>query len=312
MLHAESDKDKIEYGKLGIGFLDETTIAIGSEETIAEILKHETPVQNTRALELLNFSKNPLAAFAIDSKAVEKNSPPKKKAENQKEENPTAEPKINIGDKTPKQAENNEENPETNQEEKEIEDFEDFSPFSFFDFLKNADIYGSLNFDPKTGEYNDLSLSLGLLWHKVEEEKEEPLIGDGKEEEAEIKGTSLEVAGFQIGKELGLELLKSFRGLEANLIFRFEKEKVADLILATPEIINDNYTVNSAAKKAKPKAFKLNQLPNLLTNPEFYADIIKTAKRNKPEIYRYKGGGGGLSETGFSGFLNLLNFPKIK
>lgn len=286
----EHKTETIEYEKLGIGFLDNKTLAIGPSETVSGILNRDSSSKNTRALELLNFSKNPLIAFAFDSKVITKNSP--KKEKDSKEE--TAKTEDEAKDEKAKDIEVKTEEPKAesqddetkSEEKKEIASDDDdfgFSPFSeVFDFLKSCDIYGSLNFDPNSGEYNDISLSLGLLWNK-EEEPEEPLIGDGKGDDAEITGTSLEVAGFQIGKELGYDLLKTFKGLQATLIFKFEKEKVADLILTTPEIVSGEYQAKSvksnSANKIKPKALRLNNLPNLLTNPEFYSDLIKVAKK---------------------------------
>lgn len=277
--------EKVETEKLGIGFLDNKTLAIGSSETVLEILNRDSSAKNTRALELLNFTKNPLIAFALDSKAIAKNSPKKEekaKTEDETKGDKAKETEVKTGEPKIGSEETKTDESKT-EEKKETPDDDDdfsFSPFGeIFDFLKNSDIYGSLNFDPNSSEYNDISLSIGLLWNKEEEEPEEPLIADGKGDDAEITGTSLEVAGFQIGKELGYDLLKTFKGLQATLIFKFEKEKVANLILAAPEIANGEVKANSAAKKSKPKVLRLNNLSNLLTNPEFYSDLVKIAKK---------------------------------
>lgn len=293
----EHKTEKTESEKLGIGFLDNKTLAIGSSEEVLEILNRDSSVKNTRALELLNFTKNPLVAFAVDSKVIAKNSPKKEKdpkdekekAENEAKDEKAKDIEVKTGEETedtpPPSIETKKDEAKTESEEKKetpADDDDDFSfsPFAgIFDFLKNSDIYGSLNFDPNSSEYNDISLSIGLLWNKEEEEPEEPLIGDGKGDDAEITGTSLEVAGFQIGKELGYDLLKTFKGLQATLIFKFEKEKVANLVLTAPEIINGEFQNQIAVKKAKPKALKLQHLPNLLTNPEFYSDLIKITKK---------------------------------
>ncbi len=284
--------EKSEPEKLGIGFLDNNTLAIGSSETVLEILNRDPSAKNTRALELLNFTKNPLVAFAVDSKVIAKNSPKKEKdskeetakTEDETKEDKAKEPEVKTGESKIGSEETKTDESKT-EEKKETPDDDDdfsFSPFGgIFDFLKNSDIYGSLNFDPNSSEYNDISLSIGLLWNKEEEEPEEPLIADGKGDDAEITGTSLEVAGFQIGKELGYDLLKTFKGLQATLIFKFEKEKVANLVLTAPEIINGEYQAKTKVNKSKPKALRLNNLSNLLTNPEFYSDLIKATKKKK-------------------------------
>jgi hypothetical protein len=209
--------------KIGIGFLDDKTLAIGSDQAVIEILKRNNSYKNQRALELLNFSNNALVAFAFDSKMYEKNL--------------AALPKSADAEK-------------------------EKSPLDFSDTLKNMDIYGSINFNPQSAQHNEVSLSLGFLWSKS-------LMGKTVKKES---NDDFESPGYNMGKELFAEIANSMRGVQASLIFKFEKEKIADLILSTPEIMNGEKT----AAENFNKPVKLNNLQNLLVEPDFYIQFINS------------------------------------
>lgn len=231
-----------EFPEIAVGFLDERTMVIGFERTVAPFLKRDADYKNTKAVEMLDSAKNPLLAFAVNSTIVKKLT------------STTVKP-----------------------DKKDSADI--FSPSVLTNFARDINIYGSVNYDATGGVTNDITMSLGFFKDNVEQIiAPEPTRADAAANPS--VDNTFEIAGYQVGKDIFYDLFNSFKAVRASLSFKFEKKKVAALIRSTPRIIERITADNSvpkkeAAKVSKTKPRKLEAIQDLITAPQFYIDLAK-------------------------------------
>jgi hypothetical protein len=138
-------------------------------------------------------------------------------------------------------------------------------------FLKDLNLYGSVNYDGANNLTNDITMTLGFAREKVETIL--PPAGDRADAD-----TTFEIGGYQFGKALFYDLFNSFKAMQASVTFKFEKQKVASLLKATPRIFDqlaDKKAApkNKAAKRAKTQ--RIDSVQDLLTAPQIYVDLAK-------------------------------------
>lgn len=253
--NAEKSPDKEPAAKetipnLAIGFLDDKTMVVGFEKTVAPFLKRDANYKNQKVLEMLGAAQNSLFAFVINSKATGQIF-----AQAAKMSANAAAPKV--------------------------------SESSFYDNLtKDINIYGSVNYDGDKAT-NDVSMSVGF-YKEIVGNLSAPDNAKADAETNSEADSTFEFAGYQVGKDIFYDLFNSFKAVQASMTFKFEKKKVAALVRSAPGIIENirtKNTKNSAAQKniadvSRSKPSKLESAADLLTAPQFYVDLAELLTKN--------------------------------
>ncbi len=253
--NAEKSPDKEPAAKetipnLAIGFLDDKTMVVGFEKTVAPFLKRDANYKNQKVLEMLGAAQNSLFVFVINSKATGQFF-----AQAAKMSANAAAPKV--------------------------------SESSFYDNLtKDINIYGSVNYDGDKAT-NDVSMSVGF-YKEIVGNLSAPDNAKADAETNSEADSTFEFAGYQVGKDIFYDLFNSFKAVQASMTFKFEKKKVAALVRSAPGIIENirtKNTKNSAAQKniadvSQSKPSKLESAADLLTAPQFYVDLAELLTKN--------------------------------
>ena len=140
-------------------------------------------------------------------------------------------------------------------------------------FLKDINLYGSVNYDGANNSTNDITMTIGFARENVETIL--PPTPAGTSADAD---NTFEIGGYQIGKAIFYDLFNSFKAMQASVTFKFEKKKVASLLKATPRIF-DRIADKRAAPKNKTarqaKTRRIDSVQDLLTAPQIYIDLVK-------------------------------------
>lgn len=234
---AEDQPKKSDFPNIAVGFLDEKTMVIGLENTVTPFLKRDANYKNQKAVDMLNSAQNSLFAFGISADAMRK---------------------ITAA---------------TTKDGKKDSDSPSIGSSLYSRFTKDISIYGSVNYDDKTGATNDISMSLGFLKEHVED-----LIVPPTAAASESNGDStFEIAGYQVGKDIFYDLFNSLQEMQATVSFKFEKKKIAELVRSTPRIIEKIIPRNAEPKtvvgKKMNKPKRLESVQDLLTAPQLYVEL---------------------------------------
>jgi hypothetical protein len=147
------------------------------------------------------------------------------------------------------------------------------APSMFDNFIKDVNLYGSVNFDGENNVTNDITMTLGFARENVAALLPAPAAANNAETDS-----TFDIGGFQVGKALFYDLFNSFKAMQASVTFKFEKKKVASLFKSTPRIL-DNLSAGrrspSTAKTAKTKPRRIDSVEELLTAPQIYIDLFK-------------------------------------
>ncbi len=239
---AEVKKDVMP--NIAIGFLDDKTMVIGFEKTVAPFLKREAGYKNQKILDMLGSAQNSLFAFAVSSKATNQIF-----AQAAKESAKTTAP--------------------------------DVSESSFFDNLtKDISIYGSVNFDGDKAT-NDVSMSLGFYKEVVgslplsESNTAKNTEADGTFEFAGYQvGKDIFYDLFNSFKAVQASMTFKFEKKKIAALVRSAPQIIAGIKA------KNSKTKNKPAATAQSKPNKLESAADLLTAPQFYVDLAGLLTRN--------------------------------
>lgn len=139
-------------------------------------------------------------------------------------------------------------------------------------FIKDLNLYGSVNFEGENNATNDITMTLGFARETVAPILPAPAAATGDETDS-----TFEIGGFQIGKALFYDLFNSFKAVQASVTVKFEKKKLASLLKSTPRIF-DNLAAGgktATGKRSKEKPRRADSVQELITAPQVYLDLVK-------------------------------------
>ena len=234
---AKMEVKKDSMPNLAIGFLDDKTMVIGFEKTVAPFLKREAGYKNQKVLEMLGAAQNSLFAFVVSSKATNQMF-----AQIAKAGAKTAAPNV--------------------------------SESSFYDNLtKDISIYGSVNFDGDKAT-NDVSMSLGF-YKEIVGNLPLPEMDAAKNPDADDTfdfagyqvGKDIFYDLFNSFKAVQASMTFKFEKKKIAALVRSAPKIIAS-IKAKNSTAKDKIV---SVAQAKPN--KLESAADLLTAPQFYIDL---------------------------------------
>ncbi len=236
----EKQKDEIAKPEkkkelFAVGFLDDTTMVMGFENGIKEILNRQSEYKNPKAAEMVNSFKNPLISFATNSKIFENlaktfETLAAKKDDEKKKMSPT--------DK----------------------------------FFRDVNIFGSVEFDGDGTATNDLMLSLGFTKNRVEEifdakelEEESSVLelGDYQISKAIFYDLLNTLKAYKVSMSFKFEKQKLAALIEnaPQMIEEIKNQK--------------GKNADQSEQIAKTKIEDFENLPDILSSPKFYKDLAE-------------------------------------
>lgn len=140
-------------------------------------------------------------------------------------------------------------------------------------FFNDVNIFGSIEYDSDNTATNDLIMSLGFTKNKVENVFK---LEDDLEE-----GSVFELGDYQISQAIFYDLLNTLKAYKASMSFKFERQKVANLLESSPQMLDE---IRSAKTKRKLKPEKIvktkvqnfQNIEDILTSPKFYTNLYKS------------------------------------
>lgn len=229
---------------LAIGFLDDKTMVLGFEKTVAPFLKRDAAYKNQKVLEMLGSAQNSLFAFAVNSKATNQMFSQFAKADRNV-------PMPKVPDST------------------------------FFDALtKDISIYGSVNFDGDKAT-NDVTMSLGFFKEVVgniplpETSADKNLPADSTFEFAGYQvGKDIFYDLFNSFKAVQASMTFKFEKKKIAALVRSTPKIIAG-------IRKNSSAKNKIANNTPNKPNKLESVADLLTAPQFYVDLAGLLSKNE-------------------------------
>ena len=140
-------------------------------------------------------------------------------------------------------------------------------------FFNDVNIFGSIEYEADSTATNDLIMSLGFTKNKVE--------NVFKLEDDLDEGSVFELGDYQISQAIFYDLLNTLKAYKASMSFKFERQKVANLLESSPQMLDE---IRSAKTKRKLKPEKIvktriqnfQNIEDLLTSPKFYTNLYKS------------------------------------